>query len=92
MTFEWDEVKNQENTEKHHISFEKAQEAFYDKNRLVIKDRKHSGKEDRFFCIGNDGKGIVTVRFTMRNENVRIFGAGYWREGRDRYEQENNLH
>ena len=92
MTFEWDEVKNQENIEKHHISFEKAQEAFYDKNRIIIKDNKHSKKEDRFFCIGNDGKGIVTVRFTMRNENIRIFGAGYWREGRDRYEQKNNLH
>ena len=92
MTFEWDEVKNQENIEKHHISFEKAQEAFYDKNRIIIKDSKHSKKEDRFFCIGNDGKGIVTVRFTMRNENIRIFGAGYWREGRDKYGQKNNLH
>jgi uncharacterized DUF497 family protein len=92
MTFEWDEAKNQDNIEKHHISFEKAQEAFYDKNRLIIKDKKHSTKEDRFFCIGNDEKGIVTVRFTMRNENIRIFGAGYWREGRDRYEQKNNLH
>jgi uncharacterized DUF497 family protein len=92
MTFEWDDAKNQENIEKHHISFEKAQEVFYDKNRLIIKDKKHSNNEDRFFCIGNDGKGIVTVRFTMRNENIRIFGAGYWREGRDRYEQKNNLH
>jgi uncharacterized DUF497 family protein len=92
MTFEWDEAKNQDNIEKHHISFENAQEAFYDKNRIIIKDKKHSKNEDRFFCIGNDGKGIVTVRFTMRNENIRIIGAGYWREGRDRYEQKNNLH
>jgi uncharacterized DUF497 family protein len=92
MTFEWDEAKNQENIEKHHIPFEKAQGAFYDKNRIIIKDNKHSKKEDRFFCIGNDGKGKVTVRFTIRNENIRIFGAGYWREGRDKYEQKNNLH
>jgi uncharacterized DUF497 family protein len=92
MTFEWDEAKNQENIEKHHISFEEAQGSFYDKDRIIIKDKRHSKKEDRFFCIGNDGKGIVTVRFTMRNENIRIFGAGYWREGRDRYEQKNNVH
>jgi uncharacterized DUF497 family protein len=92
MTFEWDEAKNQENIEKHLISFEEAQEAFYDKKRIIIKDKKHSKQEDRFFCIGNDGKGIITVRFTMRNQNIRIFGAGYWREGRDRYEQKNNLH
>ena len=79
MTFEWDENKNLENIEKHNVSFEIAQEAFFDK--------KHSKKEERFFCIGNDGNGIVTVRFTMRKENIRIFGAGYWREGRDKYEQ-----
>jgi uncharacterized DUF497 family protein len=87
MTFEWDENKNQENIEKHNVSFEVAQEAFYDKGRIILKDKKHSKNEDRFFCIGNDGNGIVTVRFTMRNENIRIFGAGYWREGRYRYEQ-----
>jgi uncharacterized DUF497 family protein len=92
MTFEWNENKNLKNIEKHHVSFEVAQEAFYDKKRIIIKDEKHSQKEDRFFCIGNDGMGIVTARFTMRNGNVRIFGAGYWREGRDTYEQANNLH
>ena len=93
MTFEWDESKNLENIEKHNVSFEAAQEAFYDKNRIVIKDKKHSKKEERFFCIGNDGNGIVTVRFTMRNGNIRIFGAGYWREGRNKYEQKkNNIH
>ena len=93
MTFEWDESKNLENIEKHNVSFETAQEAFFDKKRIIIKDKKHSGKEERFFCIGNDGDGIVTVRFTIRDSNIRIFGAGYWREGRYRYEQkENNLH
>jgi uncharacterized DUF497 family protein len=93
MTFEWDEYKNQENIEKHNLSFEVAQEAFFDKDRMIIKDKEHSKAEDRFFCIGNDGNGIATVRFTMRNENIRIFGAGYWREGRYKYEQKkNNLH
>ncbi|MDR1230355.1 MAG: BrnT family toxin [Spirochaetaceae bacterium] len=92
MTFEWDKTKNQENIGKHHISFEEAQEAFYDTDRIIIRDEKHSQSEDRFFCIGNDGKGIVTVRFTMRGRTIRIFGAGYWREGKDRYEQRNNLY
>ena len=92
MTFEWDENKNQDNIEKHFVSFEIAQEAFFDKNRIILKDKKHSKKEERFFCIGNDGYGIITVRFTKRNENIRIIGAGYWREGRYRYEKENNVH
>ena len=93
MTFEWDEIKNQENIIKHGVSFETAQEAFFDIERIIIKDVKHSDNEDRFFCIGDDGNGIITVRFTIRDKNIRIFGAGYWREGRYRYEQKkNNLH
>ena len=93
MTFEWDENKNLDNIEKHKVSFELAQEAFFDKNRIIIKDKKHSKKEERYFCIGDDGNGIITVRFTMRNENIRILGAGYWREGRYKYEQKTkNLH
>jgi uncharacterized DUF497 family protein len=92
MTFEWDEDKNLDNIEKHKVSFEVAQEAFFDERRIIIKDKKHSKKEERFFCIGNDGNGIITVRFTMRSENIRIIGAGYWREGRNKYEKKNNLH
>ena len=92
MTFEWDLRKNEDNIEKHHISFEMAQEAFFDKKRIIIEDKKHSKKEKRYYCIGNDGNGILTVRFTMRNNNIRIIGAGYWREGRERYEKKNYLH
>jgi len=87
MIFEWDEEKNFNNIEKHHVSFETAQRAFLDRNRILLEGEKHSGKEKRFFCIGNDGNGIVTVRFTIRGQSIRIIGAGYWREGRNEYEQ-----
>ena len=92
MIFEWDEKKNLENIDKHNVSFEVAQEAFFDKNRIIIFDKKHSKNEERFFCIGNDGHGIITVRFTLRNDSIRIIGAGYWREGKDIYEKEYLLH
>jgi hypothetical protein len=93
MRFEWDENKNRENIEKHGVSFETAQKAFCDKKRIIAGDEKHSRDEGRFFCIGNDGIGILTVRFTVRNEIVRIIGAGYWREGRKMYEQKkSSLH
>jgi uncharacterized DUF497 family protein len=38
MKFEWDENKNTENQQKHNISFDDAQYAFFDKNRI-----HHSG-------------------------------------------------
>ena len=93
MTFEWDEDKNLENIKKHKVSFEAAQKAFFDRHRVILEDEKHSCGEKRFFCIGNDGNGIVTVRFTCRDRSIRIFGAGYWREGRKEYEQrKSDLH
>lgn len=86
MTFEWDENKNAINQGKHGAGFEEAQDAFFDEKRVILFDEKHSDAEKRYFCIGQTKRGILTVRFTMRHGNIRIFGAGYWREGRRIYE------
>ena len=87
--FEWDEKKNKQNTEKHGVSFEVAQYAFADSNRIIAKDISHSGKEKRYYCFGKVEGEIMTVRFTYRKTIIRIFGAGYWREGRKIYEKKN---
>ena len=87
MTFEWDEDKNSENIRKHKVSFEKAQDTFFDVNRMILEDVKHSASEKGYFCIGKTDKGILTVRFTIRGQNIRIFGAGYWRQGKKLYEE-----
>ncbi|MDR0230663.1 MAG: BrnT family toxin [Dysgonamonadaceae bacterium] len=92
MTFEWDETKNAENIAKHNVSFEEAQDAFYDENAIINEDEEHSLSEERYFCIGKTRKDILTVRFTYRNGNIRIIGAGYWRKQKKYYEKENNLY
>jgi uncharacterized DUF497 family protein len=86
-SFEWDEQKNLENLLKHGVSFEEAQDAFLDPNLRLIRDLEHSEDEDRWFCLGKVERGIFTVRFTYRGGKIRIFGAGFWRSGRRRYEQ-----
>ena len=91
MAFEWDRNKNEANADKHGISFDEAQYAFFDHNRLILKDEKHSVEEERFFCIGVVNSKICTVRFTHRENAIRIFGASYWREGRMLYEKRNNI-
>lgn len=45
MFFEWDDFKNQNNLTKHGVSFEEAQEAFFDEHRIIIKDVTHSIKK-----------------------------------------------
>ena len=91
ITFEWDERKNAQNQRKHGVSFSLAQQAFLDPCRVVARDLKHSASEERFYCIGKAGEGILTARFTWRGDVIRIIGAGYWRRGKQTYEQENPL-
>lgn len=90
--FEWDDNKDAENQAKHQVSFQDAQAAFADPDRVIAKDVAHSETEERFYCIGSAGGGILTVRFTYRRNVIRIIGAGYWRKGKAIYEKENRLH
>lgn len=89
--FEWDLDKDVENQEKHGVSFSLAQEAFFDPQRVIARDLAHSKSEERFYCFGSVGGGVLTVRFTYRNDVIRIIGAGYWRKGKRIYEQENQI-
>ena len=90
--FEWDEAKDLHNQEKHSVSFHKAKKAFLDPERIIIEDLDHSKDEKRYFCLGKVRESVLAVRFTYRNNTIRIFRAGYWRKGKKRYEEENNLH
>ncbi|MFH0921551.1 MAG: BrnT family toxin [Fibrobacterota bacterium] len=89
-SFEWDTQKNEYNIKTHGVSFELAQEIFFDPKRIIAFDAKHSNdSEKRWFCIGLVKNDIITVRFTYRNQIIRIFGAGYWRRERKIYEEKN---
>ncbi len=91
--FEWDNTKDTYNQQKHDVSFTEAQEAFFDEDRIIAGDKSHSNlTETRYYCIGKIKRGIVTVRFTCRNQNIRIIGAGFWRKGKKDYEEKNRLH
>ena len=88
--FEWDEAKDLANQAKHGVSFELAQQAFFDPERVIAEDLSHSTeREQRYFCFGWVEGGVMSVRFTIRDGRVRIFGAGYWRKGKKIYEETN---
>ena len=36
----------------------------------------------QFFCIGRIGARVMTVRFTWRDDRIRIVGTDWWRKGR----------
>ena len=87
--FEWNDKKDFENRRKHGVSFALAQTVFFDPDRVIAEDAKHSESECRFYCIGKTDNGILTVRFTYRRKLIRIIGAGYWRKGKELYENKN---
>jgi uncharacterized DUF497 family protein len=90
--FEWDPLEDLENLAKHGVSFHEAQGAFSDERRVIAQDIEQSEAEPRYVCIGRVERGIVTVRFTWRRDNVRIFGAGFWRMGKVIHERQGSLH
>ena len=90
--FEWEPTKDRANQSKHGVAFVKAQLAFTDPKRVIAEDLSHSSKEQRYYCFGLVDGGILTVRFTYRDDVIRIFGAGYWRKGKRIYERENQIH
>ena len=90
--FEWDPKKDDENQDKHGVSFAVAQLAFADPLRVIAQDDSHSSIEERHYCFGRVGEGVLTVRFTYRRDVIRIYGAGYWRKGKQIYDHENQIH
>jgi uncharacterized DUF497 family protein len=66
--FEWDSAKDELNQRKHGVSFAMAQLAFLDSHRVILEDLEHCGSEKRFYCLGKVSEGIMTVRFTYRND------------------------
>jgi hypothetical protein len=64
--FEWDEAKDKVNQAKHQVSFNNAQWAFADPQRVIARDLEHSRHEPRFYCFGKVGGGVLTVHLAQR--------------------------
>ena len=76
--FEWDENKNLSNQKKHGISFEEAQEVFYDEDAILFDDPDNSEYEDRFLLIGVTQKErlcIVSHCYRGDDNIIRIISA-----------------
>jgi uncharacterized protein len=75
MKFEWDKSKNQQNIQKHGISFEEATEIF-DGVVFTSIDERYDYEEIREISIGSiQGVVIITVAHTDRNGKIRLISA-----------------
>lgn len=76
MLFEYDEVKNKKNIEKHGISFKNAARVFFDYDRIELYDEENSLEEDRYDTIGDVSAGKIF-------NNETIIGNVGMRTGRE---------
>lgn len=76
LTFEWDEVKADENLRKHNVGFDEAKTVFNDPLSITIADPQHSDDERRYIDIGASSKGrILVVSYTERRSDIRIISC-----------------
>ena len=76
ITFEWDKGNTDKNSKKHKVGNKEAEEIFEDKGLKILKDLKHSQKEERFFAYGiTKRKRKLHIVFTIRDQRLRIISA-----------------
>lgn len=86
MEFEWNFSRDLENFKKHGVSFIEAVSTFGDPKGIQMTDKAHSDLETRYYWIGKSRSGrILTTRFTIREDKIRIFGSADWRKFRRIY-------
>jgi uncharacterized DUF497 family protein len=69
FVFEWDDGNQVKNALKHKVENNETEEVFLN-NPVVMPDRTHYVKEERYFAFGiTDKKRQLIISFTLRGEN-----------------------
>ncbi|MBU2632333.1 BrnT family toxin [Patescibacteria group bacterium] len=73
IAFEWDKGNIDKNLKKHEVSSQETEEVFFNKPFIVVEDKKHSLREQRFQALGKTSKQRkVFLSFTIRENRIRI--------------------
>jgi uncharacterized DUF497 family protein len=75
MEFDWDETKSNACFNKRGFYFDYAANIFFDPDRLVEGDERHSYGEERYKVVGKIEDRIFVVIFTPRQDLIRIISA-----------------
>jgi len=73
--FEWDEAKSEACFHGRGFDFAYAARAFFDPNRLIQTDTRHSYGEERYQLIGQIEQRLFVVVYTPRRIATRIISA-----------------
>jgi len=73
--FEWDEG-NSFKPQNHSLTLPETEEAFFDENKVIFADWKHSTAEQRVTLFGQTKKGrLLNITYTIRAKKIRVITA-----------------
>jgi len=75
MNFEWDETKSEACFAQRGFDFAYAARAFFDPNRIVHADTRHSYGEERYQLTGMIDQRLFVVAYTPRHDAMRVISA-----------------
>ncbi|ANB01454.1 BrnT family toxin [Ectothiorhodospira sp. BSL-9] len=75
MDFEWDEVKSEACFSGRGFDFAYVARAFYDPDRVIQEDARHSYGEERYQLLGKIEQRVFVVIYTPRRGAIRIISA-----------------
>lgn len=75
MNFEWDDEKSEACFKQRGFDFAYSTYAFFDPQRLIVEDARHSYGEDRYQLMGIKEQRLFVVVYTKRHKVIRIISA-----------------
>lgn len=73
--FDWDSG-NSDKPKKHGLTLEEVEEAFFDQQRMVFEDWKHSTAEKRLTFLGKTKQErLLNITYTIRKQKIRVITA-----------------
>ena len=76
IQFEWDKGNAGKNYDKHKVTNQECEEAFFDPKKKMFKDILHSGEEERHLLLGKTKLArTLFIAFTIRGNRVRVISA-----------------
>jgi len=74
--FNWDSGNSGKNKSSHNVEDWECEEIFFDPTKVILRDKLHSGKEERFILLGQTRQNrLLYLVFTIRNEKIRVISA-----------------
>lgn len=76
LEFEWDAGNSGKNKRSHSVDDWECEEVFFDPNKVLLKDRLHSGQEERLILLGKTRQArLLFLAFTIRSKKVGVISA-----------------